>query len=76
MEVALRNEMTDAIIVKCLQKRRVIMQLAKATTRAQWKEIYTLYERAFPECERKTREIVHFYQSPQIIKENANESKS
>ena len=53
MEVALRNEMTDAIIVKCLQKRRVIMQLAKATTRAQWKEIYTLYERAFPECERK-----------------------
>ena len=30
----------------------------------------------FPECERKTREIVHFYQSPQIIKENANESKS
>lgn len=29
------------------------MQLAKATTRAQWKEIHTLYERAFPECERK-----------------------
>ena len=29
------------------------MQLEKATTRAQWEEIRTLYESAFPECEKK-----------------------
>lgn len=29
------------------------MQLEKATTRAQWKEIRKLYEAAFPECEKK-----------------------